>query len=118
VVAPATRQDVQNLLDQTKNRITEKMASRQDLQMLQAMVRDLVTINQQTMQLLRQGEIQRAQLVRRAVAVETRMVQLEQELKGLQHAVLRLIESRPEQIVIPAAPEENKRYGQYIYRPA
>jgi hypothetical protein len=94
------------------------MVSRQDIQVMQGMVRDLVTINQQTQQLLRQGEIQRAQLVRRAVSVETRMIQLEHELKSLQQVILKLIDSRPEQIVIPAQPEENKRYGQYIYRPA
>ena len=117
-MAPASKQDIQNLLDQTKNRITEKMASRQDVQCLQDLVRSLVATNQQTQQLLRQGEMQRAQLVRRTVALEARIIQLDQQLRYLQQTILRLVDSKPEQIVIPAAPEENKRYGQYIYRPA
>ncbi|GAC1387935.1 MAG: hypothetical protein NVS1B7_2000 [Candidatus Saccharimonadales bacterium] len=117
-MAPASKQDIQCLLDQTKNRITERMVSKQDIQCLQDIVRGLAAASQQTQQLLRQADLQRTQLIRRAVALETRILQMEHELRSLQQVVLRLIDSRPEQIVIPAAPEENKRYGQYIYRPA
>lgn len=118
-MAPAaTKQEVQNLLDQTKNRITERMVTRQDMQCLQDLVRGLVATNQQMQQMMRQSEAQNTLLMRRIIGLEGRIGQFEHELRTLQQFVSRLIDSKPEQIVIPASPEENKRYGQYIYRPA
>jgi len=116
-MAPLTKQDVQNLLEVSRNRIFERIASHQDIQAMQETIKALCNINQQTLQLIRQGEYQKTQLIRRAVLVENRMTILEQELKSLRITLTRMIDSQPQQAVITAQPDQNVSADmQYTYR--
>ncbi|GAC1390509.1 MAG: hypothetical protein NVSMB46_00360 [Candidatus Saccharimonadales bacterium] len=118
-MSPVTKQEILNLLDTTKNRICERMATHQDMQILQDSVKNMYTINQQNTQLLRQSEYQRTQLVRRSVALESRLVTLEQELRGIKQMLSRFLDHQPQHIVIPAQPDTSVPPAnpsmQYIY---
>lgn len=118
-----TKQDVQNVIDNARNRLQERIASRQDLQAVQESIRVLNTNLQQSQQLLRQAEFQRVQMIRRTVSMETRMLQLEHELQNMRRAIVQLAEARPtERIterVIMAQPEKGGRSVErgYNYNP-
>lgn len=142
-----TKQDVQNIVDNARNRIMDRVVTRQDVQGLTDNVRllvnqrqqmsaqvvtrqDLQNVNdslknmlsiiQQNQQLLRQAEYQRLQLIRRVVALETRISQLEQELRSHKSTISRFAETRPQQVVpVQPQPQANAEgyQGQYVYRP-
>lgn len=118
-----TKQDIQNMLDNARNRLMERVASRQDVLVLQDTIKSLTVTLQQSQQLLRQNEYQRVQLVRRAVAMESRMVQMEQELQNVRRALNQVANMRPSERVtervIMAQPEparEEPVQG-YTYNP-
>ena len=123
-MAPASKQDVQNIIDTMRNRIMERVALRQDVQYLTDYVKNLQTISQQNQQLLRQGEYQHLQMARRAVALEARMTALEGEIRSMRITMSKLAEQQnlPQRLVTPvqpvgqppAAPLPN----QYLYSPA
>jgi hypothetical protein len=121
-----TKQDVQSVIDNARNRLLNSVASRQDIQALQETIKMLTNTLQQSQQLLRQGEYQRVQLVRRAVAMESRMVQLESELRSLRTAMIQLSQVRPtervtERVIMAAEREMPDRQapGQtYVYNPS
>lgn len=126
-MVPLNKQDAQNMLENTKNRIIEKVATRQDVVLqteasrdrVMNYVRDLLQVFQQN--LLRRQEYQQSQTQRRMVAMETRMINLEQEIKAnrlvLQQILDRLSEQQSQQrITLPADVEAPVGYGQYAYK--
>lgn len=78
-----TRQDVQSVVDQARGRLTDFVASRQDMQVLQDAVKGLTSVMNQNQNLLRQEENQYIQLVRRMSGLESRLITLERELQQL-----------------------------------
>jgi hypothetical protein len=126
-MGPATKQDVQSIVDTSKNRVLERVALRQDVQWLMDQTRVLLNLLQQNQQYLKQAEYQRLQQTRRVIALETRIAQLEQEVRGHRQTLNRVAESRPQQIVMPSqpvnqapqnnAPAPDQYPGQYVYRP-
>jgi hypothetical protein len=125
-MGPISKQDVQSMLNTAQNRILERVALRQDVQALTDVVKNLLNLNQQNQQLFRQSEYQRLQLVRRAVALEARMGQLEAELRAMRTTVSATMtrmtdqQSVPQRMNMPATPEsqQSSMPAQYLYRPA
>jgi ribosomal 50S subunit-associated protein YjgA (DUF615 family) len=116
-----TRQDVQAIIDAARNTILQKAATRQDVQTIADNTRDrTMAVIQQQIQTIRQMNYQNIQMFRRVVALESRMATLEHELKAAHQLVVRLVENMPQQIVMPAMPENQPApHGQqYVYRPA
>ncbi len=120
-----SRQDVQSLLENTKNRIIERVTTRQDVKLLTEATRDrimnymhdLLQIHQQNM--MRRGDVQSTQLLRRQVALETRIATLEQELKIMRQLIEKLANQTPPQhIYMPIQPENGEKppYTQYAYK--
>ena len=109
---PVSRQEVQNIVDIARNRIMERMVTRQDIIALNDYVKNLLALHQQSQQLLKQSEYQRSQLTRRVVALETHLATLENEIRVLSSAVVRAVEQRaaqpvaaPTQIAQPTQPQ-------------
>lgn len=118
-MASLTKQDLQAVIDNARSRLLDHVPSRQDIQTLKDSNKTLNTMLQQTQQLLRQEERQRIELIRRATALEARMVQLEHELQDIRRTIESLANQQPaERIterVIVTSPEERQRY---VYTPA
>ncbi len=114
-----TKQDVQNVMENVKNQMLQRVASRQDLQAQNDLMRALLSNLQQNQQLLRQSEFQRVQMHRRAVALESRIVQLDQELRtlrgSLENSIARLIEQQPERIIMPVQADAAQQARQPLY---
>ncbi len=112
-----TKQDVQNVIDNARNRWLERVATRQDVHALQDTVRLLTTALQQSQQLLRQDETHRVQLVRRSIAIETRLTQLDHELQNVRRTLVQLSQHQPTdrvtERVIMAQPEKALRGYSY-----
>lgn len=121
-MGPVSKQDVQNLITTAQNRIFERIAGKQDVQLLTDTVKTLLNQHQQSMQLQRQAEVQRLQLLRRMTALEARNAQLEQEIRGYRDALNRIsvAQTQPQQIRISStAPQtQHDPISQYVYRPA
>ena len=123
-MGPISRQDVQNIVEASRNRIFERAAMKQDLQPLNEMVKNLVTLVQQNQQLLRQAEYQRSQMTRRAVALESRLSALEQEIRPLRSVMTRMVEGQHNHQPQIAVPQPSARAAsvppeqQYLYRAA
>lgn len=120
-MTPVSRQDVQSMINTLQNRILERTALRQDVQALTEVVKNLLNLNQQNHQLFRQSEYQRLQMVRRAVALEARMGQLEAELRAMRGTMQRMSEQQPlpQRLSVPAQPPaQQPAQAQYLYRPA
>lgn len=124
----ATKQDVQNLVENSKNQLIQRMATRQDMQIVNDNLRVIITNLQQSQQLLQQGqqllrqsEYQRIQMMRRTVALEARLIQVDQELRAVKAALERLAESQPQKVIMPVpateAPKTAPGQG-YSYNPA
>jgi hypothetical protein len=97
-----TKQDIQNAIDVARNRIMARMATRQDVQIACDATRDRVLsyihdVQQQQLQLTRQTNIQMLQFARRAATFETRIANIEQDLKNLVQLLQRLVEQGEEQ---------------------
>lgn len=124
-MVPITRQDLQSVIDNARSRLQERMVTQQDLRVLQDAVRVLTSNLQQSQQLLRQDEYQRVQLVRKTVAVETRMGQLEHELQNMRRAIMQLAQNQPaervtERVIMTQAeaPQAQPQPGaNYSYNP-
>lgn len=122
-MVPLTKQDMQNVIDNARNRWLERVATRQDMQVLQDTIRVLTATLQQSQQLLRQGDYQRVQLVRRAVAMESRMVQLEHELQSMRRAMTQLAQTTPteritERVIMAQAENVTEQSAKgYTYNP-
>jgi len=125
-MTPITKQDLQNVVDTARNRIMERTASRQDVLSLHDTIKMLTTLHQQSQQLQRQAEFQRVQLVRRAVAMESRMVQLERELQNVRRVITQLAQAQPtervtERVIMqqvqPEQPPVAAEQATYVYSP-
>lgn len=118
---PASRQDVQNIVEVAKNRTLERIPTKQEFIQLFDNVRNLISLHQQSQQLLKQSEYQRSQLSRRVVALEARITALDNELKNTQFMIARLAERPAQQIAMPERQEQQTSAApstQYVYRPA
>lgn len=121
---PASRQDVQNIVDNARNRIMERTVTRQDLIAISDMTRSLIALHQQSQQMLKQSEYQRSQLSRRLVAIEARMIAFENQMQALGTVVSRSAGQRPQQIIMPVQsqpdPHVLQQAAQYVaeYRPS
>lgn len=121
-MAPVTRQDVQNIVEISRNRLLERVATRQDITVLTDTIRNLNNLHMQSQQLLKSSEYQRLQLTRRAVALEARLGQLENDLRTINSNMIKMMEQKaqPQPIVMPAtaAPaEQQPAPASYAYRP-
>lgn len=124
-MAPLTKQEVQNLIDNAKKQIIEKVATKHDVQCMSEAARDrvmnyardLLQIYQQN--LLRRLEFYQVQNTRRIATLETRMTTLEQDVKYIRQAIERLVETAPQKIYMPLQNDADKQpYTEYVYRPA
>lgn len=97
----ASRQDVQNIVEVAKNRIMDRMVTRQDVNALTDTIKNLTALHQQSQQHIRQSEYQQAQLSRRIISLEARIINHENDIKILTAAISRLMEQRPQQIIMP-----------------
>lgn len=109
-----TRQDVQTIVDAAKNRVLERIATKQDVQILTDCVKTLLNVQQQNQQLLRQAEGQRIQLINRAAALEARLAQLERELQTCKTMIR---QPQQQRIVIPLPSDMgNGQRREYVYQ--
>lgn len=124
-MAPVTKQEVQNLIDNSRKQILEKLVTRPEIQAMSEAARDkvmnyareLLTVYQQN--LLRRLEFYHIQSTRRVANLESRMMTLEQELKMMRQAMERMAESTPQRVYMPLQNESDKQpYTQYVYKPA
>ena len=121
---PISRQDVQNIVDISRNRIMERMVTKQDVAMVSEALKNIMAVNQQNQQLLKQSEYQRAQLAKRVATLEGRIASFENEIRVVSTTMLRSAEQKAQQITLPAQnhPEEaisRQVSPQYAYyRPA
>jgi hypothetical protein len=121
-MADISRQDVQSLLDTTRNILLQRLVTRQEVQAITEGARDRIVANmQQQAQLVRQMNYQNIQMYRRVVALETRMANLEHELKASRQLTLHVAENMPQKIIMPVMPENKAQAPtptqQYAYRP-
>ncbi len=116
---PVNRQEVQNIVDTARNRIVERMVTKQDVAVLTDTIKNLTNLHLQSQQLLKQSEYQRSQLARRVVVLETRLTGLENELRTFAQQVVRAVEQRPQPMAVPAQPTEVPQpVSQYSYTAA
>jgi hypothetical protein len=120
---PVTRQDVQNIVENSRNRIFERVSTKQDINVLADTVRQLANLQQLSQQMLKQSEYQRLQLTRRAAAVEARLISIESELRAVRGSIDKMSGLKQQPIILPA-PVANEQERQtpatqstYVYRP-
>lgn len=100
-MAPATRQDVQNIMNVATNRIVERTITRQDLSMVMDMLRQLAALHQQSQQMLKASEYQRLQQTRRSAAVEARLGTMENEVRTLTATMNRMMSQKAQPLIMP-----------------
>ena len=103
---PASRQDVQNIVDIARNRIEQRTVAKQDIINLTDSLRQLIGLHQQSQQMIKQSEYQRLQLTRRSAAVEARLANLENEIRSLTASTNRMAELKQQPIVMPQVPQQ------------
>lgn len=121
---PANRQDVQNIVEGARNRIMERMVTRQDILILNDTIKNLSALNLQTQQLLKQADYNRSQSSRRIVALEARIASLQNEVRVLASLVARTADQKPQQVIMPVANatddeslQKAVQQARYIFRP-
>jgi ribosomal 50S subunit-associated protein YjgA (DUF615 family) len=118
-MGPASKQDVQSIVETSRNRITDKLdrvALKQDIQALMDCVKSLLNVHQQNQQLLRQAEYQRLQMIRRMTALEARMTQVEQYARNSQGTLTKVAQAaaKPQQVFFNGqTPGNNSAPGAY-----
>lgn len=121
-MSPASRQDVQNITEAMRSRLVQSLPTKQDIIILNDTIRNLMSFNQQTMQMLKQADYQRSQQSRRVVALEARLANVETELRNVQAILARVAEQKPQQVIMPVQTEQpvngNAAGTQYLYRPS
>ncbi len=113
-----TRQELQIAIDNARNTILQKVATKQDIEVS----RDRVVgyahdLHQQNQQLLRQANYQNEQLVRKVSILEARLTGLEHEIRTTNQLLTKLVD-HPQPIIMPVT-NDNGDSGQlkYVYRP-
>ena len=118
---PVSRQDVQNIVDTARNRIMERLVTKQDLNLITDTIKNLTNLHLQSQQMLKQSEYQRSQLTRRIVSLETRIVAFENDIRALNASVARSTGQPPQQIIMPVQNQPDsdalQQAAQYAYRP-
>lgn len=104
--APVTRQDLQAQLDQTKNRLFQRLPTKQDIQVISDSLRsrlcDVVQdLHNQDLQVTRQSLLLSDQAIRRINAAEARLISMEQELKAVHQLLLQLAAAQQPQAAPP-----------------
>lgn len=120
---PASRQDIQNIVDAAQNRSYQRVALKQDVVNVNDNLKNLLVVIQQNQQIMRQAEYQRLQQTRRVVALEARLIQLEQEIRNYRSILERVASvqaQQPKHIFVPAQTptQQSEAQPQYVYRPA
>ena len=110
---PASKQDVQGIIDNARNRLEQRTVARQDILNLTESIKQLVTLHQQSQQMIKQSEYQRLQLTRRSEAVETRLSSLENEIRSMSAALSRVEEQHKQPVVVsmPAQADRSSEPG-------
>lgn len=92
-----TRQDVQNITDNLRNRIIERMITKQDVLGLHDAIRQSTTLVQQNQMSLRNGEQYLAQTLKRVELLESSINEMAMDIKKLQYEVerIKLTEQKP-----------------------
>ena len=93
MIAPASRQEVQNALDRTRSAIMSSMLSRGDLQSIvnqvrMGLIQDIHSLHAENQISMKQAMNSRAQVAQRLGAVEASLARIEHKLQSLtvQHA--------------------------------
>ncbi len=99
-MAPVTRQEIQGVVEVAKNRILERMISKNDIQTLAEHIRGTVLQTMQTwqnanQQHIRQTAIMDNHLWQKTASIEIRMTSLEHQMKVLQQLITRVLEQQP-----------------------
>lgn len=115
-MGPANRQDVQNIVNSSVNRLLQQVPTKQDVVVLNDSIRNLSNLSLQAQQLLKQADYQRSQQSRRVVATETRLANVENELRTTQAVLQQLVEQRTQQVVMPSQADQQGGAGAYVYR--
>ena len=97
---PASKQDVQGIVDIARNRLEQRTVARQDILNLTESIKQLVILHQQSQQMIRQSESQRLQLTRRSEAVETRLNSLENEIRSMGVVLSRIADQQKQPVVV------------------
>ncbi len=120
-----TKQELQTFLETTKKQIIDKVATKQNVQLLNEAdrlkimnyVRDLIQIYQQNM--LRRLEYYQVQNTRRLAGMEARMMSMEQETRAMRQLMERLADAEPQRVYMPLQNDSDKQpYTQYVYKPS
>lgn len=119
-----TRQEVQRLLDTTRNKITDRILTRQDLITVNENIRDrmmnymqdLTQVQQQN--IVRRTASQNDEVIRRINALEARMGSMEQDVKAALQILQRSTSIQPN--IAASLPQEAKNYRhtpeqRYVY---
>lgn len=118
-MADLTKQDLQNIVDNAKNRVLERVVTRQDLQCQTDLIKVMYANLQQALQLSRQSEFQRAQMARQIVGLESKLTQMDQELRQVRAITQKIIDNQPERIIMPVQTSGTPTPEQkYVYNPA
>lgn len=117
-MANLTKQDIQNIVENAKNRVLERVVTRQDVQCQTDLMKLMYTNLQQALQLVRQSEYQRVQMSRQIASLEGKLMQMDQELRQLKSATQKLADSKPERIIMPIQAENSHTpENRYLYNP-
>lgn len=101
-MAPASRQDVQNMLNVTTSKVLDRLISKYDIQTVCEQSRDRIinsmqNLHTQDQRLIGQTVWQLNQTLSRLVQVETRMLTLEQQMKVLIQSLQKFMQQQQTQ---------------------
>lgn len=117
-MAGLTKQDIQNIVENAKNRVLDRVASRQEVQSQTDLMKLMFTNLQQSLQISRQSEFQRAQMARQIASLEARLVQMDQEMRLIKVAAQKIVDNQPERIIMPVEAESGQSpERRYLYNP-
>jgi hypothetical protein len=127
-MAELNKQDVQHAIDSAKNTLLQRLASRQDLQTMldnnrERIISHTSDLHHYQLQIFSQNNQQRIDLARRAAALESRIISLEQDIKALSGLLNKFMQQHPNSIRLPEGGTNTSRNPQpdtlqYIYRGA
>jgi hypothetical protein len=92
------RQDLQTTIEAAKSKIIERLVTKYDVQSacdhaVSRAMSGLQELHQENQIMLRRSSAQRDQLYRKAAVIETRIANMEQDIRNIQDMLIRLTES-------------------------
>ena len=124
-----SKQDIQNVVENAKNRIMERMASRQEIQIINDSARDRVMTYMQTLlqahqnQLFNRENIHYTQTQRRIGNLEQRIASLDGEIRLLRRTIEQLASAlaaaqQTNRVTMPLQPEQSATtpYTNYVFK--